>query len=64
MITPKTPIYRWTELLIEATDRIKRPITVPPKFKDMMEAAGFVDVVVEKSTWPINKWARGLGTPS
>jgi len=44
--------------LIEATDKIGRPITIAPKFKEMMEKAGFVDVVERKSRWPTNKWAK------
>lgn len=57
-ITPETPILRWTHLLVQATDAIKRPITVAPRFGAMMEAAGFEDVVVKRDAWPINQWAR------
>ena len=57
-ITEETPIHRWTELLIQATDAINRPITIAPRWKEMMEAAGFEDVVVQRDVWPINKWAR------
>ena len=57
-VTPSTPIFKWTQLLIQATDIIKRPITVSPHFKEMMEAAGFVDVEMQRDVWPINKWAR------
>lgn len=37
---------------------IKRPVTVAPEFKGMIEAAGFVDVVVERAIWPTNTWAK------
>lgn len=43
---------------MQATDAIKRPITVAPRFGEMMEAAGFEDVVVRRDAWPINQWAR------
>lgn len=53
-----TPILKWANLLIEATDRIGRPCTVAPRFKNMMEAVGFVDVQEKVYRWPTNSWPK------
>ncbi|KAK3385290.1 S-adenosyl-L-methionine-dependent methyltransferase [Podospora didyma] len=53
-----TPILQWTELIIEACDKIGRECTVALRFKEMMEAAGFEDVVEKVFKWPTNAWPR------
>jgi len=53
-----TPILKWANLLIESTEKIGRPCTVAPRFKDMMEAVGFVDVQETVYKWPTNPWPK------
>ncbi|KAL0930719.1 TAM domain methyltransferase [Colletotrichum truncatum] len=58
---------KWTNLLVEATDKLGRSVTVPSTFKQMLEAAGFVDVQERREIWPFNPWPkdaklRELGT--
>ncbi|OLN96895.1 Trans-aconitate 2-methyltransferase 4 [Colletotrichum chlorophyti] len=55
---PETPVAQWSTLLMEATEKMGRPVTVPSIFKQMLEKAGFVDVVEVKKTWPINPWPK------
>ncbi|KAF9870458.1 hypothetical protein CkaCkLH20_12125 [Colletotrichum karsti] len=55
-MTEDSLIYKWGNYLVEATDKIGRPITVAPKFKQMLEEAGFVDVVEKQEKWPVNTW--------
>ena len=53
-----TELKRWGHLMIEAAERAERPINLAPRFQEMMEDAGFVDIVVEKKVWPTNPWAK------
>lgn len=46
--------------MIRAASQAKRSITVAPRFQQMMEEEGFVDVVVTKKKWPTNNWAGVL----
>lgn len=49
---------KWSKLLMEATDKIQRPITVAATFKQLVEDAGFVDVVEKREKWPFNPWPK------
>ncbi|KAK1983175.1 S-adenosyl-L-methionine-dependent methyltransferase [Colletotrichum cereale] len=50
--------YQWNNILIEATNKIGRPINVPSTFKQMLQDAGFVDVEEKIVTWPFNPWPK------
>ncbi|KAF9877292.1 hypothetical protein CkaCkLH20_04992 [Colletotrichum karsti] len=50
--------YQWNNMLIEATNKIGRPINVPYKFKQMLEDAGFVDIEERIVKWPFNDWPK------
>ncbi|KAI3552625.1 methyltransferase domain-containing protein [Colletotrichum filicis] len=49
---------KWSKLLMEATDKIQRPITIAATFKQLVEDAGFVDVVEKREKWPFNPWPK------
>nr|XP_036582736.1 methyltransferase domain-containing protein [Colletotrichum truncatum]KAF6791527.1 methyltransferase domain-containing protein [Colletotrichum truncatum] len=49
-------IARWSSLLVEGTNRIGRPIDTPSRFKQLLEEAGFEDVVEHKKIWPVSPW--------
>ncbi|KXH29666.1 methyltransferase domain-containing protein [Colletotrichum salicis] len=49
-------IYKWSTLLKEGTDLIGPPLNDAPKFKKMLEDAGFEDVQERKEMWPIGAW--------
>ncbi|TEA17258.1 Secondary metabolism regulator LAE1 [Colletotrichum sidae] len=57
-MTDESKVYQWNELMVEATDAIDRPITVTSGFKQMLEDAGFVDVVEKKEKWPLGPWPK------
>ncbi|KAJ2893477.1 hypothetical protein MKZ38_008654 [Zalerion maritima] len=57
-MTDSSFVYRWTKYFIDACDALGRPGNSAPKYKEYMEEAGFVDVVVEKYVWPINRWPK------
>ncbi len=41
------------------TAKLGKDWTKVTKYKEMMEQAGFVDVVERKYEWPVGTWARG-----
>ncbi|KAI3552626.1 methyltransferase domain-containing protein [Colletotrichum filicis] len=49
-------IYQWSKLIMEGTDLIGQPLNDAPKFKKMLEDAGFEDVQERKEIWPIGTW--------
>lgn len=56
---PKTSaIYRWSEVLIEASYKLGFKLDTCGKAKQMMEDVGFVDVVQVPFKWPMNRWPR------
>ncbi len=57
-LTEESGTYKLGELFVEASDKLGRSITVASTYKDLMEKAGFVDVVEKKFKWPIGTWPR------
>ncbi|KAG7055655.1 methyltransferase domain-containing protein [Colletotrichum scovillei] len=55
---PKSPVAEWSTLLMEACDRMGRPVTVPALFKNLLLRAGFVDVVEVHRIWPLHDWPK------
>ncbi|KAL4412520.1 methyltransferase domain-containing protein [Colletotrichum abscissum] len=55
---PKSPVAEWSTLLMEACDRMGRPVTVPALFKNLLLRAGFVDVVEAHRIWPLHDWPK------
>ncbi|KXH27625.1 methyltransferase domain-containing protein [Colletotrichum nymphaeae SA-01] len=49
-------IYKWSQLLVESTGMIGQPLDDAPRFKQMLEDAGFEDVHERKEIWPIGPW--------
>ncbi|OLN92218.1 Trans-aconitate 2-methyltransferase 2 [Colletotrichum chlorophyti] len=49
-------ILKWSQLLIESTDKIGRSITMAPKFTKMLEEAGFEDVQEKIEKMPVSPW--------
>ena len=44
---------------MQATAKIGKDWTRVKKYKEMLEQAGFVDVVERKYEWPVGTWAKG-----
>ncbi|WQF90416.1 Putative S-adenosyl-L-methionine-dependent methyltransferase superfamily [Colletotrichum destructivum] len=49
---------KWGNMLIEASKKTGRTITMAATFKQMLEDAGFVDIEEKKEFWPFNQWAK------
>jgi ubiquinone/menaquinone biosynthesis C-methylase UbiE len=59
-------IYRWLDLLAEASTRMGFTMRIAPTFKELLTNAGFVDVVETKfdvpwGTWPEDKRMKAVG---
>lgn len=53
-----TVVEQFSNVFVEASKKLGRPIDVAKKYRDWMEKAGFVDIVEKKFRWPINQWPR------
>lgn len=51
-------LYRWAELLQEASEKLGRPYFKPSGLKDVLTKVGFEDVKEYKFKWPTNQWAK------
>ncbi|KAK7422758.1 hypothetical protein QQZ08_009383 [Neonectria magnoliae] len=58
--TKSTNILRWSELMVEAADKLGRSITVARDFESMLADAGFVDIVEIRKKIPMNRWPKDL----
>ncbi len=52
-------MIKWTELLLEAAERIGRPWSNVSHNKRYFEELGFQNVVERRFYWPIGAWAKG-----
>ena len=54
-----TSLERWSRMYIEAGQRLGRDMLAPRRYKQLMEEAGFINVVEEKLVIPGNPWPKG-----
>jgi hypothetical protein len=57
-LTTDSDLWTWCLWLMQAMEAFGRPLTAAQKWKELMEAAGFEDVVERAYKWPTNGWAR------
>jgi len=57
-IPPDSSLRQWSDLMIEASHKLGRPIDIVPQYKDMMVSAGFEGVVEMQYKWPQNQWPK------
>lgn len=57
-LLPDNPIARVSALSMEACRISGRPCDDGPRYKGLMEKAGFVDIVSRTYKWPINQWPK------
>ncbi|WZH49909.1 S-adenosyl-L-methionine-dependent methyltransferase [Fusarium acuminatum] len=67
-MSPDTALFRWSNLLLESTERIGRPFGGTSNLKSQMEAAGFKNISQRIYKWPQNRWPKNpkykeLGKP-
>lgn len=55
---PPLQVFRWLDLYDEAMGKMGYKFRIAHSFKDMLTAAGFVDVVVEKMEVPWGPWPQ------
>ncbi|KAI1071379.1 hypothetical protein LB507_011687, partial [Fusarium sp. FIESC RH6] len=51
-------IMEWSNLLNEASIKLKQPYEKINKFADMMAKAGFTEIVYMRFKWPTNHWPK------
>ncbi|KAF2751482.1 methyltransferase LaeA [Sporormia fimetaria CBS 119925] len=51
-------VTRWYDYLVDATQRVERPISYNQNTRQYLEAAGFIDIHEEVIRAPYNTWAR------
>lgn len=57
-ITPQSDLGKWTELMMEAGERSGFRLDTCGRSVEMMQNAGFIDIVRIPFKWPINQWPR------
>ncbi|TIC90087.1 putative methyltransferase tdiE [Colletotrichum higginsianum] len=57
-LKPDDAMARWSTLMMEGTELIGRPITVPADFRRLLGEAGFEDVVEHRRVWPTSPWPK------
>lgn len=53
-----TAMLRCSNLIIEAAQKRGIDLTVPKKYKEMMQSVGFADVKEVIVEWPVGTWAK------
>lgn len=57
-LSEDSDLWKWMLLVMEGMEKFQRPVIAAQKWKEMMEAAGFEDVVEVVYKWPTNRWPR------
>ncbi|TVY74425.1 putative methyltransferase tdiE [Fusarium oxysporum f. sp. cubense] len=57
-LTKDSALSKWSELLHDIFTKNGRSMDSALKYKDQLEAAGFVDVNIVKRKWPLNRWPK------
>lgn len=53
-----TTLENWGELSLTAGDKFGRSLRIVDHTKELMEAAGFINVTYKKFKWPLGPWAK------
>ncbi|KAF5648993.1 methyltransferase [Fusarium sp. NRRL 52700] len=57
-LTKDSALSKWSELLHDIFTKNGRPMDSALKYKDQLEAVGFVDINIVKRKWPLNRWPK------
>ncbi|GKT49674.1 putative methyltransferase tdiE [Colletotrichum spaethianum] len=57
-LTVDSDLWKWVLLVMEGMEKFGRPVSAAQQWKQLMEAAGFEDVVETIYKWPTNRWPR------
>ena len=55
-VPPDDTMHRCSELAVEASQKFGKNIMIAPLIKNMVEQAGFVNVVEKQYKWPLGEW--------
>jgi SAM-dependent methyltransferase len=58
-VSTDDPTYRYSDLIRQAAARAGIDTLVTRRFREMIEAQGFVNLRVEPAKWPVVAWPRG-----
>jgi hypothetical protein len=51
-------LLKWSELLLEATQKVGRGFDSALFYGDQLKKAGYVDIKLEVARWPMNQWPK------
>lgn len=57
-IPPDSALMKWCNLMVEAGQKLGRPLNGANYYKQQLEAAGFTNIVEVQFKWPINRWPK------
>lgn len=57
-VDPESDLIKWMNILLEGMRSFGRPLDSVLKYREQLEAAGFIDIVEVKHKWPINRWPK------
>lgn len=57
-VPPTSAIAKWRDLLVEAFEKMERPVNMVNSYRKLMEEAGFVDIVEVVHKWPMSTWPK------
>ena len=55
-LAPDSPVVQWYQYLADATERVARPIAYQHNTRQMLQAAGFIDIQETVIRAPYNPW--------
>ncbi|KAM0797878.1 S-adenosyl-L-methionine-dependent methyltransferase [Usnea florida] len=55
-IAPDDVLHRLTSLAVEAGEKFGKNMLIAPHIKNMIEEAGFVNIVERRYKWPLGEW--------
>ena len=55
---PARPIVNWLYHIVEAAEKLDRPLVIARGMKQMMEKAGYIDVEEKVAIWPVGTWPK------
>lgn len=57
-LSEESPLYKWATLLVQTFTNMRSPLDSALRYKEQLEAAGFINVTVVKRKWPMNRWPK------
>ncbi|KAM5359177.1 hypothetical protein ACJZ2D_014675 [Fusarium nematophilum] len=57
-LSEDSPLYKWATLLLRTFTAMGSPLDSALRYKEQLEAAGFIDIHVVQRKWPMNRWPK------